>query len=91
MRHPSIRSEVRTRALSRGALLLITLLSIPLTTRASVSIPDTPAGHTLQAFLNAFNTSPSPCNGQTASEKGKLQERDCDENPVWYHEERTQP
>ena len=56
MRHPSIRSEVRTRALSRGALLLITLLSIPLTTRASVSIPDTPAGHTLQAFLNAFNS-----------------------------------
>jgi len=56
MRHPSIRSEVRTSALTRGALLLITLLSGSLTAHANVSIPDTPAGHTLQAFLNAFNS-----------------------------------
>ncbi len=56
MLHPSIGPEVQHGALTRGALLLITLLSLSLTTRADVSIPDTPAGHTLQAFLNAFNS-----------------------------------
>jgi hypothetical protein len=56
MLHPSIGPEVQHGALTRGALLLITLLSVSLTARAEVSIPDSPAGHTLQAFLNAFNS-----------------------------------
>lgn len=56
MLHPSIGSEVQRGALTRGALLLIALLSVSLTARADVSIPDTPAGHTLQAFLTAFNS-----------------------------------
>jgi hypothetical protein len=56
MLHPSIGPEVQRGALTRGALVLITLLSVSLTARADVSIPDTPAGHTLQAFLNAFNS-----------------------------------
>jgi hypothetical protein len=53
---PSSGPKVQRGALTRGALLLITLLSISLTARAEVSIPDTPAGHTLQAFLSAFNS-----------------------------------
>jgi Peptidase family S41/N-terminal domain of Peptidase_S41 in eukaryotic IRBP len=56
MLHPSIRSEVRTSALTRGALFLIILVIVSLGARADVSIPDTPAGHTLQAFLSAFNS-----------------------------------
>jgi len=56
MLHSSIGSEVQHGASTRSALLLIALLSISLTARADVNIPDTPAGHTLQAFLNAFNS-----------------------------------
>src|SRR5882724_6172228 len=56
MLHPSIGAEVPHGALTRGALLLITLLIVSLAARADVSIPDTPAGRTLQAFLNAFNS-----------------------------------
>jgi Peptidase family S41/N-terminal domain of Peptidase_S41 in eukaryotic IRBP len=56
MLRPSIGSEVQRGALTRSALLLITLLSVSLTARPGVSIPDTPAGHTLQAFLTAFNS-----------------------------------
>jgi Peptidase family S41/N-terminal domain of Peptidase_S41 in eukaryotic IRBP len=56
MLHPSIRSEVRTSALTRGALFSIILVIVSLGARADVSIPDTPAGHTLQAFLSAFNS-----------------------------------
>ena len=53
---PSSRFEVRTSPLTRGGLLLIVLVIVSLGARADVSIPDTPAGHTLQAFLTAFNT-----------------------------------
>jgi hypothetical protein len=56
MLHPSIRSEARTSALTRGALFLIILVIVSLGAHADVSIPDTPAGHTLQAFLSAFNS-----------------------------------
>ena len=56
MLHLSIGPEVQRGALTRGALILITLVSVSLAARADMSIPDTPAGHTLQAFLDAFNS-----------------------------------
>lgn len=40
----------------RTALCLVILLVMPHGTRADVGTPDTPAGHTLQAFLDAFNS-----------------------------------
>lgn len=39
-----------------GIAFLIVFLSAPLCARADVTIPDTPAGHTLQAFLTAMNS-----------------------------------
>lgn len=44
-----------------GSLLKVTLVFLSITlallsARADTSIPDTPAGHTLQAFLDAFNS-----------------------------------
>ncbi len=45
----------RTRTL-RTALCLVIFLVAPRATRADVGTPDTPAGHTLQAFLAAFNS-----------------------------------
>ncbi len=45
-----------TGTLIRSALCFIILLVTPHGTRADVGIPDTPAGHTLQAFLDAFNS-----------------------------------
>jgi len=56
MLHLSISPEVRTGALTRGGLFLMVLVTVSLGARADVSIPDTPAGRTLQAFLNAFNS-----------------------------------
>ena len=56
MLHSSIWSEVRAGVLNNGTLFLITLVFVSLGARADVSTPDTPAGHTLQAFLNAFNS-----------------------------------
>lgn len=44
------------RMLIRSALYLVILLVMPHGTRADVGTPDTPAGHTLQAFLDAFNS-----------------------------------
>lgn len=49
----SLRVGLGTRMLS-AAILLFGLASIP--ARADTAIPDTPAGHTLQAFLDAFNS-----------------------------------
>jgi hypothetical protein len=60
MFHRSIRCELQRVAFTTDALLLITLLSVSLTARADVTIPDTPAGHTLQAFLNAFKQQRDP-------------------------------
>jgi len=46
----------RIRSFTRTALYFVVLLLIPYAARAEVDTPDTPAGHTLRAFLNAFNT-----------------------------------
>jgi hypothetical protein len=40
----------------RTALLVVALVLAPLCAHAEVSVPDTPAGHTLQAFLDAFDS-----------------------------------
>jgi hypothetical protein len=56
MFHRSIGSELRSSASTTGALLLIPVFGVSLTAGADVTIPDTPAGHTLQAFLTAFNS-----------------------------------
>jgi N-terminal domain of Peptidase_S41 in eukaryotic IRBP len=45
-----------TRSFIRTALCLVILLVMPHGARADVGAPDTPAGHTLQAFLDAFNS-----------------------------------
>jgi hypothetical protein len=37
-------------------VLFVVLIAAPLYARADVTIPDTPAGHTLQAFLTALNS-----------------------------------
>src|ERR1700683_679895 len=39
-----------------GGALLAVFVILPPFSRAQVSVPDTPAGHTLQAFLDAFNS-----------------------------------
>jgi len=46
----------RIRSLTRTALYFVVLLVIPCGARADVEAPDTPAGHTLRAFLDAFNS-----------------------------------
>jgi Peptidase family S41/N-terminal domain of Peptidase_S41 in eukaryotic IRBP len=46
----------RVRSLIRIALYFVVLLLIPYGASAEVDIPDTPAGHTLRAFLDAFNS-----------------------------------
>lgn len=46
----------RTRAFIRTTLYFVILLVMPHGARADVGTPDTPAGHTLQAFLDAFNS-----------------------------------
>ena len=40
----------------RTALCFVIFVVMPHGTRADVGVPDTPAGHTLQAFLDAFNS-----------------------------------
>jgi hypothetical protein len=52
--HP-LRSERRNRAVMKGALLFITLVAVAFCARADVSVPDTPAGQVLRAFIDAFN------------------------------------
>jgi peptidase S41-like protein len=51
----SFRPERRKCAFTKATLILVFLVAIPFCTRADVSIPDTPAGQTLRAFLDAFN------------------------------------
>lgn len=48
--------SIGTRSFIRTALYLFLLLVMPLAVRADVTTPDTPAGRTLQAFLEAFNS-----------------------------------
>jgi hypothetical protein len=52
----SLQPEIRGRASIRVALVFVFFLAMPFCARADVIIPDTPAGHTLQAFLDAFNS-----------------------------------
>ena len=51
-------SEKRNSTLVRASLcfVLLVVAVIPLAARADVSVPDTPAGRTLSAFLDAFNS-----------------------------------
>ncbi len=48
--------ERQNSALIKATLILVFLVAMPFFARADVTIPDTPAGHTLQAFLDAFNS-----------------------------------
>ncbi|HKW18570.1 MAG TPA: hypothetical protein VJO35_13770 [Terriglobales bacterium] len=50
------RTEVPVRYLRKVALALVVLAALPFYAHADVSVPDTPAGHTLKAFLDAFNS-----------------------------------
>ncbi len=52
----SFRPERRKCAFTKATLILVFLVAIPFCARADVSIPDTPAGQTLRAFLDAFNS-----------------------------------
>jgi len=44
------------RSFTRNALCLVVLVLMPYGARAEVDTPETPAGHTLRAFLDAFNS-----------------------------------
>jgi len=46
----------RIRSFTRTALCFVVLFLIPYAARAEVDTPDTPAGHTLRTFLDAFNS-----------------------------------
>ena len=52
----SFRPERRKCAFTKAALILLFFVAMPFCARADVSIPDTPAGRTLRAFLDAFNS-----------------------------------
>jgi retinol-binding protein 3 len=52
----SARFERPAFALIAGRLPFVVLAVMPCCLRAEVSLPDTPSGHTLQAFLDAFNS-----------------------------------
>jgi retinol-binding protein 3 len=49
-------SEIRNRTFLAIGICFLVFLLVPFPARAEVNAPDTPAGHTLQAFLKAFNT-----------------------------------
>jgi hypothetical protein len=51
-----LRSERRNRVFMKGALLFAVFAIAASYARADVNIPDTPAGQTLRAFFDAFNT-----------------------------------
>lgn len=51
-----LRSERRNRAFTKIALLFVVFAVLPYYARADVSVPDTPAGRTLQTFLDAFDS-----------------------------------
>jgi hypothetical protein len=52
----SVRFERLTRCFINGLLCFVVFAVMPFCSRAEVSVPDTPAGQTLQAFFNAFNS-----------------------------------
>jgi retinol-binding protein 3 len=52
----SVRFERPICAFVKGALIFVVFAAMTLCSRAQVSVPDTPSGHTLQAFLDAFNS-----------------------------------
>ena len=56
MLRQSLRSERRNRAFMKGALLFAVFAVVSSCARADANIPDTPAGRTLRAFLDAFNS-----------------------------------
>jgi hypothetical protein len=56
LRPEFLRSLRRTGACINRALAVGALLFAPLCIQAEVTVPDTPAGHTLQAFLDAFDS-----------------------------------
>jgi retinol-binding protein 3 len=56
MLRPYFRLNVRYHTFRQTVLLLAVIVLLPFCARADVSAPDTPAGHTLQAFLDAFNS-----------------------------------
>jgi hypothetical protein len=51
-----LRSEKRNRALIKGALFFVVFAFMAYCARADVSLPETPAGHTLRSFFDAFNS-----------------------------------
>jgi hypothetical protein len=51
-----LQSERRKYAFTKGALLFIVFVAVAFCAQADVSVPDTPAGHVLSAFFDAFNT-----------------------------------
>lgn len=56
MLNQPLQAGTHVKALLRITLAFLTAALVPLGARADASIPDTPAGRTLQAFLNAFNS-----------------------------------
>ena len=56
MLRQSLRSERRNSAFMKGALFFVVFAVVSSSARADVNVPDTPAGHTLRAFFDAFNT-----------------------------------
>ncbi len=56
MLRQSLQTGKRIESLLRVTLAFLTVALAPLGARADASIPDTPAGRTLQAFLDAFNS-----------------------------------
>jgi retinol-binding protein 3 len=52
----SFRSKEWNRIFIQPVLLFFALMALSLCARADVSTPDTPAGHVLQAFFDAFNS-----------------------------------
>ena len=52
----SLQAGRHIEAFLRVTLALLSVALAPLSVRADASIPDTPAGRTLQAFLDAFNS-----------------------------------
>src|SRR5215469_9338009 len=52
----SLRSKRRSRAFVQAVFVLVAFVLVHVCARADVSLPDTPAGHTLQAFFDAFNS-----------------------------------
>jgi hypothetical protein len=55
MLRQSLRSDRRSHSSVKAALAVVVFMLALFRAHAEVSTPDTPAGHTLQAFLDAFD------------------------------------